>query len=72
MSDRKKAIEDALYGRKTHEQCVEWLGHALRCGCKECKAYVADFEKYAGGIDVHIEWIGKYENILACLRENGD
>jgi hypothetical protein len=67
-----KAIEDALEGRASHEKCIDLLAKAMSCGCEKCKDYVKTFEEWCGDADTHIDWVAKYENILACLKAARD
>lgn len=60
--DLARAIADAEYGRKTHQEWLDYLEHPHRD--TNDGVVIED----VGSVEHQREWIARYDNILACLR----
>lgn len=60
--DLARAIADAEFGRKTHQQWLDYLEHPHRD--TNDGVVIED----VGSVEHQREWITRYDNILACLR----
>lgn len=64
--DLARAIGDAEYGRRTHQQWLDYLEHPHRD--TNDGVVIEDI----GSAEHQREWIARYDNILACLRGAGE
>lgn len=68
MTDLDRAIEDAEYGRYTHQNAVDYIEGCVSCGCEDCLDYKQKMDDFGGNLQHQEDWIKKYDNIISCLK----